>query len=81
MKWRIIYVPTCSTSSYGVQSQVNISAPVAMESNKDEAERCIKIALNALSKNQPDKSRRFLEKAQRLFPTDQAKSTSVLFVF
>ncbi|XP_062319384.1 dnaJ homolog subfamily B member 12a [Osmerus eperlanus] len=45
-----------------------------MESNKDEAERCIKIALNALSKNQPDKSRRFLEKAQRLFPTDQAKN-------
>ncbi|XP_061766009.1 dnaJ homolog subfamily B member 12a [Nerophis ophidion] len=44
-----------------------------MDSNKDEAERCIKIALNAVSSNQPDKARKFLEKAQRLFPTDQAK--------
>ncbi|XP_077351891.1 dnaJ homolog subfamily B member 12a [Festucalex cinctus] len=44
-----------------------------MESNKDEAERCIKIALNAVSNNQPDKARKFLEKAQRLFPTDKAQ--------
>ncbi|XP_026212159.1 dnaJ homolog subfamily B member 12a [Anabas testudineus] len=45
-----------------------------MDSNKDEAERCIKIALNSISNNQPDKARKFLEKAQRLFPTDQAKN-------
>ncbi|XP_019715018.1 dnaJ homolog subfamily B member 12-like [Hippocampus comes] len=45
-----------------------------MDSNKDEAERCIKIALNAVSNNQPDKARKFLEKAQRLFPTDQAQN-------
>ncbi|KAM8851697.1 dnaJ homolog subfamily B member 12a [Synchiropus picturatus] len=45
-----------------------------MDSNKDEAERCIKIALNALSNNQSDKARKFLEKAQRLFPTDQARN-------
>ncbi|XP_010887384.1 dnaJ homolog subfamily B member 12a isoform X2 [Esox lucius] len=45
-----------------------------MESNKDEAERCIKISINALNSNQLDKATRFLEKAQRLFPTDQAKS-------
>ncbi len=49
---------------------------VAMDSNKDEAERCIKIALIAVSNNQQDKARKFLEKAQRLFPTEQAKSTS-----
>lgn len=47
-----------------------------MDSNKDEAERCIKIALNAISNNQQDKARKFLDKAQRLFPTEQAKSTS-----
>ncbi|CAG6017046.1 unnamed protein product, partial [Menidia menidia] len=47
---------------------------IAMDSNKDEAERCIKIAVNAISNNQPDKARKFLEKAQRLFPTDRAKS-------
>lgn len=49
---------------------------VAMDSNKDEAERCIKIALNAIANNQQDKARKFLDKAQRLFPTEQAKSTS-----
>lgn len=72
-------------SSLRVQGQVNISAVsrsmVAMDSNKDEAERCIKIARNAVSNNQPDKARKFLEKAQRLFPTDQAKSTSNKRVF
>uniref|UniRef100_A0A1A8P3V5 DnaJ (Hsp40) homolog, subfamily B, member 12a n=1 Tax=Nothobranchius pienaari TaxID=704102 RepID=A0A1A8P3V5_9TELE len=45
-----------------------------MDSNKDEAERCIKIALNAISNNQLDKARKFLEKAERLFPTDHAKN-------
>ncbi|XP_034040866.1 dnaJ homolog subfamily B member 12a [Thalassophryne amazonica] len=44
-----------------------------MDSNKDEAERCIKIAVNAISNSQPDKAKKFLEKAQRLFPTDKAK--------
>lgn len=54
---------------------------VAMDSNKDEAERCIKIALNAIGNNQPDKARKFLEKAQRLFPTDKAKSKSNKLLF
>ena len=40
-----------------------------MESNKDEAERCISIALKAIQSNQPDRALRFLEKAQRLYPT------------
>ncbi|KAK7901375.1 hypothetical protein WMY93_018144 [Mugilogobius chulae] len=44
-----------------------------MDSNKDEAERCIKIAQNAISNNQPDRARKFLEKAQRLFPTEHAE--------
>ncbi|XP_017558996.2 dnaJ homolog subfamily B member 12b [Pygocentrus nattereri] len=45
-----------------------------MEGNKDEAERCIEIAVNAIRKNQADKARRFLQKAQRLFPTDKAEA-------
>uniref|UniRef100_A0AAV2JKU2 J domain-containing protein n=1 Tax=Knipowitschia caucasica TaxID=637954 RepID=A0AAV2JKU2_KNICA len=44
-----------------------------MDSNKDEAERCIKIAQNAISNSQPDRARKFLDKAQRLFPTDHAQ--------
>ncbi|NXP39402.1 DJB12 protein, partial [Leiothrix lutea] len=43
-----------------------------MESNRDEAERCIGIALAAIKANQPDKARRFLEKAQRLYPSQKA---------
>ncbi|XP_057214619.1 dnaJ homolog subfamily B member 12b [Triplophysa rosa] len=41
-----------------------------MEVNKDEAERCIDIALESA---QPERARRFLEKAQRLFPTRRAQ--------
>ncbi|XP_057682957.1 dnaJ homolog subfamily B member 12b isoform X2 [Corythoichthys intestinalis] len=44
-----------------------------MEVNRDEAERCVDIAAAALSSEQPDKARRFLEKAQRLFPTEKAR--------
>lgn len=45
-----------------------------MEVNRDEAERCIDIAAEALTKDQPEKALRFLEKAQRLFPTEKAKA-------
>ncbi|XP_052467997.1 dnaJ homolog subfamily B member 12 [Carassius gibelio] len=44
-----------------------------MEVNRDEAERCIEIALGALEHAQPERARRFLEKAQRLFPTRRAR--------
>ncbi|XP_066522320.1 dnaJ homolog subfamily B member 12b [Hoplias malabaricus] len=45
-----------------------------MEGNKDEADRCIEIAVNAIRNNQVNKARRFLQKAQRLFPTDKAEA-------
>ncbi|NXD44255.1 DJB12 protein, partial [Copsychus sechellarum] len=45
-----------------------------MESNRDEAERCISIALAAAKANQPDKARRFLEKAQRLYPSQRVRA-------
>ncbi|KAK3529077.1 hypothetical protein QTP70_016506 [Hemibagrus guttatus] len=45
-----------------------------MEVNKDEAERCIDIAVKAIKSNEVDKAKRFLEKAQRLFPTDKAEA-------
>uniref|UniRef100_A0A8C5Q7X9 DnaJ homolog subfamily B member 14 n=1 Tax=Leptobrachium leishanense TaxID=445787 RepID=A0A8C5Q7X9_9ANUR len=45
----------------------------AMESNRDEAERCISIALGAIKNQNTDKALRFLEKAQKLFPTDKAR--------
>lgn len=50
----------------------------AMESNKDEAERCISIALKAIQSNQPDRALRFLEKAQRLYPTPRVRGECVV---
>lgn len=58
--------------------QSYFSSAVAMESNKDEAERCIEISLAALRDNRPDKARRFLEKAQKLFPTQKAQRESIV---
>lgn len=60
------------TSFHGAHPPVN-SFAVAMDSNKDEAERCIEISIAALNNNDPDKARRFLEKAQKLFPTSKAE--------
>ncbi|XP_047465078.1 dnaJ homolog subfamily B member 12b [Mugil cephalus] len=44
-----------------------------MEVNRDEAERCIDIATAAFKTHELEKAQRFLEKAQRLFPTEKAK--------
>uniref|UniRef100_A0ACB8F8U1 DnaJ (Hsp40), sub B, member 12 n=1 Tax=Sphaerodactylus townsendi TaxID=933632 RepID=A0ACB8F8U1_9SAUR len=44
-----------------------------MESNRDEAERCIAIAVVAIKANQTEKARRFLEKAQRLYPSQRVR--------
>ncbi|XP_015264366.1 PREDICTED: dnaJ homolog subfamily B member 12 isoform X2 [Gekko japonicus] len=44
-----------------------------MESNRDEAERCIAIAVAAIKANQTEKARRFLEKAQRLYPSQRVR--------
>lgn len=49
------------------------AAAAAMESNRDEAERCIGIALAAARANQTDRARRFLEKAQRLYPSPRVR--------
>ncbi|KAM6442270.1 dnaJ homolog subfamily B member 12 isoform 1-T2 [Liasis olivaceus] len=45
-----------------------------MESNRDEAERCIAIAVAAIKASQTEKARRFLEKAQRLYPSQRVRA-------
>lgn len=44
-----------------------------MESNRDEAERCIDIAAIALREAKLDKAEKFLKKAENLFPSQRAK--------
>ncbi|XP_065063516.1 dnaJ homolog subfamily B member 14-like [Rhopilema esculentum] len=43
-----------------------------MESNRDEAEKCLEIAKRCLRSGHRDKAKRFLEKALRLFPLKDA---------
>jgi hypothetical protein len=44
-----------------------------MEGNRDEAEKCINIATKALEAGDKDKAVKFLNKAEKLFPTYKAK--------
>lgn len=44
-----------------------------MDSNKDEANRCIEIGLTALRLGNPEKAAKMFEKAQRLFPCTRAE--------
>lgn len=44
-----------------------------MEVNRDEAEHCIEIALEAVNKGNIDRAERFLTKANNLYPTLKSK--------
>ncbi|XP_060635157.1 dnaJ homolog subfamily B member 14 [Anolis sagrei] len=44
-----------------------------MEGNRDEAEKCLGIAREALEAGNRERAQRFLHKAQRLYPTQAAK--------
>lgn len=46
-----------------------------MEGNKDEAERCIDIAIDAAKLGNYGRAEKFLRKADALFPTQKAKGT------
>lgn len=44
-----------------------------MEGNRDEAEKCIQIAAQALRESKIDKAEKFLKKAEQLYPSQKAK--------
>lgn len=46
-----------------------------MDSNKDEALRCIEVAEKYIKERKKEKAQKFLYKAERLFPTQRAKGT------
>ncbi|PSC74428.1 T-complex 1 subunit beta [Micractinium conductrix] len=43
------------------------------EANRDEAQKCLEVAEAALARGDAEKAARFCMKAQKLFPTDQAR--------
>ncbi|KAF3687761.1 DnaJ -like protein subfamily B member 14 [Channa argus] len=45
-----------------------------MEGNRDEAEKCINIATKAFEAGDKEKALKFLNKAEKLYPTDKAKA-------
>lgn len=50
-----------------------------MEGNRDEAEKCIHIATKALEAGDREKALRFLNKAEKLYPTAKAKGGDVSY--
>lgn len=44
-----------------------------MESNRDDAQRCIENADQALKEFKSQKAKNFLNKAEKLYPTQRAK--------
>jgi len=50
-----------------------------MEGNRDESDRCINLAEDYIKRGLSDKAKKFLHKAERLYPSKRAKgmNTSV----
>lgn len=46
-----------------------------MESNKEEGLKCIDLAKEFMKRGDQSKARKFLQKAERLYPTDTAKGS------
>lgn len=44
-----------------------------MESNRGEAEKCVEIADQALKAHQLERAKTFLNRAERMYPTQRAK--------
>ncbi|XP_047654440.1 dnaJ homolog subfamily B member 14 isoform X3 [Phacochoerus africanus] len=45
-----------------------------MEGNRDEAEKCVEIAREALNAGNREKAQRFLQKAEKLYPLPSARA-------
>jgi len=48
-----------------------------MDGNRDESERCIKLAEDYIKRGLTDKAKKFLYKAERLYPSKQGKGACV----
>ena len=49
-----------------------------MEANRNDCEKCIRIARDAASKGDYEKAIKFAEKAERLYPNEVAKSNNYI---
>lgn len=61
------------TAARELQKSNRIMVTSVMEGNKDEAERCIDIAIEAAKLGNYERAEKFLRKADALFPTQKSK--------
>lgn len=52
-----------------------------MEGNRDEAEKCVEIAREALNAGNREKAQRFLQKAEKLYPLPSARGEALALPF
>ena len=52
-----------------------------MESNRDEALRCLRLAEKFLQQGDKDKAAKFGLKAKKLYPSDEAEGMCNFFIF
>lgn len=71
----------CAVSDDSSERRKNIEAEdsnhAIMEGNRDEAERCIAIAVQAVRDAKIEKAEKFLRKAEKLYPSQKAKGNSI----
>ena len=48
-----------------------------MEGNKDESERCIEIGKRYIAQGNVEKAKKFLDKAERLYPSSIARGKTI----
>ncbi|GCC37061.1 hypothetical protein chiPu_0015561 [Chiloscyllium punctatum] len=65
--------PQCDDTKRTPAVAVQPQSP-EMEGNRDEAERCTEIGLNALKHGNREEALKFLRKAQKLYPSETVKS-------
>lgn len=51
-----------------------------MDSNKDEAERCMELVERFMRERKYEEAEKFVRKAQKLYPTKKAEGESVVFM-
>ena len=52
-----------------------------MDGNRDEGQRCIDLAKKSILNNQTEKAIKYLAKAQRLYPSSEAKGEAKYHLF
>jgi len=59
----------------------SLKSAIEMEGNRDESDRCINLAEDYIKRGLNDKAKKFLHKAERLYPSKRAKGRNAFCDF